>query len=88
MDRQYRPLPNNATFQPTAFLGLAGGVTIADISGINPARTTCVRNGGVLQRKIGDFKSLYGTCLSHFEASVQGDSEGFVCFSGGRNYIM
>lgn len=35
------PIFNDATFQPTSFRGLAGKVTIARISGIDPARTTC-----------------------------------------------
>ena len=82
------PLFNDATFEPPAFRRFAGAVTVADISGIDSSRCTSTRHSGVLKRKFGEFKSLYGTCFSLFEASGQGDSEGFLYFANGKNYIM
>ena len=79
---------NDATSRPTEFGGLAGGVAIADISGIHSGRATCICHGGVLKRNFGEFGSLCGTSLSRFQAYGQGDSEGFVYLASRKNYIM
>jgi len=82
------PLFNDTTFQPRAVSVLAGGVTRADIISLDPSVRAYERDGGVLKRKFGSFKSVYGTCLSKYEASGQGDPEGFVYFTNGKSYLM
>lgn len=61
---------------------------MTDIVVIDPSTRVHNRDGGVLKREFGELKSLYVIRLSCFEASGQGNSEGFVPFAGGKNYIM
>lgn len=43
--------------------------------------------GKCSQKKFAEFKSLYGTCLCRFEAILNGYSESYVVYSGGKSDI-
>lgn len=57
------PLFNGETFCPAAVSTLGEGVTRADITFLDLAIRQYGRAVGVLKRKFGEFKSLYGTCI-------------------------
>lgn len=55
---------------------------------INSALRPHICDGGFLKREFVDFKSLYGTCLSPYEASGQGDPDKFPAFADSKSCIM
>ena len=61
-------------------------MTRSDIMTINPHVRPYERQGGLLKRNFAEFKSLYGTCM--YEASGQGDSESFLCFTYGKTFLL
>ena len=82
------PLFNDVLFRPHPISSLAGGVTRDDIASIDPSNRVHERPAGVLKRKSGEFKSMYGTSLAKYESSGQGDPDSFVHFSNAKSYIM
>lgn len=79
---------NDVDFAPQSVRLLAGGVTRSDIDGVDPSQRPFERTAATLKTKWGQFKSLYGTCVTRFEASGQGDIENFRAFADGRSYVM
>ena len=79
---------NDVDFTPCPVEKLAGGVTRSDIMTINLRVRPYERQGGLLKRKFAEFKSLYGTCMSKYEASGQGGPEYFVCFTYGKTFLL
>ena len=82
------PLFNEISFKPDAVAVLFGGVSRSDISTIDPSKRPYEREAGVLKKKFAAFKSEYGTCVSRYEASGQGDPDSFPDFASGRSYIL
>lgn len=81
-------LSNDETFKPTSVNTSTGGITRSGIAGIDPAERPHERTASTLKSKFGELKSLYGTCVTRFEASGQSDSENFVDFAQGKAYVM
>lgn len=82
------PLFNDPYFWTEPILVLAGGVMREEIRSTNPALRTHVRYGVIRKRKFTEIKSLFGTYVTRYEASVQGDPEAFAIYADGKICIM
>lgn len=79
---------NDDNFKPQKIDTLAGGVTFSGINDTDPAVVPDHREGGILKRKFGEFKLLYGTCIQRFTASGQGEDDCFPNSAQGRTFMM
>ncbi|CDF35152.1 unnamed protein product [Chondrus crispus] len=82
------PMYNDVNFKPEPCSSVCGGVTRDDIISIDPGQRKYERLAGTLKRKFGEFKSLYGTAVTRFEASGQGDPDGFALYAYGKVHLM
>ena len=79
---------NDYMFKPAAINNVCVGVTRADIATIDPGKKVHDRDGGLLKRKFANFKSEYGTSVTRYEASGQGDPDIFREYARGRIYLI
>jgi hypothetical protein len=82
------PLFNSERFTPPKVTTYVDGITMSDVSAIEPSEHFLHRDGSVLSRKWSELKSLYTVVLSKYSASGQGDPDCFPHFVRGRTYVM
>jgi hypothetical protein len=82
------PLFNNEMFTQPKVTTYVDGITMSDVSAIEPSEHFLNRDGSVLSRRWSELKSLYTVVLSKYSASGQGDPDCFPHFAEGRTYVM
>lgn len=67
---------------------LRSGVKLVDTTFIDPALRPYERDGEVLKRKFGTFKSASGTCVFRITSSGSSDSGSFVLLMNWKSSLM
>lgn len=63
-------------------------MNFSEINDIDSAVVSDHREDGILKRKFGEIKSLYGTCIQRFITCGQGEEDCFPNFAQGRTFVI